>query len=65
MKKTIICLLMTALLLMAGERGLRRDAQAYIRSLFESKTQAPEAVQQEALFERDVQPVTDTLDVTL
>lgn len=65
MKKTIICLLMTALLLMAGERGLRRDAQAYIRSLFESKTQAPEAVQQEALFERDAQPVTDTLDVTL
>lgn len=65
MKKTIICLLMTALLLMAGERGLRRDAQTYIRSLFESKTQAPEAVQQEALFERDAQPVNDTLDVTL
>ena len=65
MKKTMVCLLMTAVLIAAGERHVIRDAKAYLRGLMEAQEQAAGAAPRDSLFEEAVQPVADTLDVTL
>ena len=65
MKKACVCLLMTALLLVLGEQGLRQDAADFVRGRLGAKPQMVEQAQREPLFTEAAQPVTDTLDVTL